>query len=183
MGAYYNARLEMIRNLTGITSPSLAECKVLRQMQTLATQLIATTEREIAGIRDGDGSWCGSDPIGGIVQEIAERMKDLERIDKLTRERATEEEREIDNFGLCPECRRLDMFDIGKEQFGVCHEHKVWWTIGQVFGADPQTDQERERNERILTEYREVQPFHYPRPDHGHCAGDNSHDLRHDFPF
>ena len=74
-----------------------------------------------------------------------------------------QEEPQDDHFGLCPVCLKLDMFDIGKEQFGVCHEHKVWWNIGQVFGHDPQSDQERERNERILTEYRGVSPYFHPR--------------------
>jgi hypothetical protein len=75
------------------------------------------------------------------------------------------EERQNDQFGLCPACHQLNLLDIDGETFGVCHDHKVWWTVGKVFGTDHQTTEEREANFRTLAEYTKVSPHFHPRPE------------------
>lgn len=42
------------------------------RMKSLAVELYEVLVREESGIRDGDGYWSGSDPISGIIGELAD---------------------------------------------------------------------------------------------------------------
>jgi hypothetical protein len=48
-------------------------------MSDMAFALIKVIELERSGIRDGDGFWSGSDPMGGIARDLASLIEEYER--------------------------------------------------------------------------------------------------------
>ena len=164
--------------------PTTEETKVLYSIQEAALNLIRATQLEIAGNRDGsllpnrwteDGFyiWQAPDAVTSLANEIHQAVKNL-------RERATEEEREDDHFGLCPVCHKSDGYlNIGKTHMGVCHAHKKAWPVGMnLFSSwEHETEEDWKRNAKTLVEYEEVEGFTYPRPEPERGAGDNIHGL------
>lgn len=70
-----------------------------------------------------------------------------------------------DYDGLCPHCQDSDGYlNIGKLQLGVCHEHKVYWRIGENAYESWRGESEKRfrRNEALLNTYERVEPFRYP---------------------
>ena len=55
------------------------EHELLRRMSDMAFELIKIIELERSGIRDGDGCWSGSDPMGGAARELAGLIEEYER--------------------------------------------------------------------------------------------------------
>lgn len=80
MGRQTDARIRRWQQKAGL-KPPLTEWRhhTLECMSALAFELIKVIERERSGIRDGDGRWHGSDPIGCIVRQLVEvEQEDLE---------------------------------------------------------------------------------------------------------
>jgi hypothetical protein len=72
MGALTDARIQAFQDSTGIKPPQGAELAILGAMQTKAAELLEVLALEKSGIRDGDGTWYGSDAVGGLVANLAE---------------------------------------------------------------------------------------------------------------
>ena len=76
-------------------------------------------------------------------------------------------------FGGCPECHKplltsrdgngpdisgTDTLAVRGDDFGVCHNCKVYWLVGSGhFGGA--YGEEAERNMKVLDDYRRVEPF------------------------
>ncbi|MGO6706004.1 hypothetical protein [Rhizobium leguminosarum] len=84
----------------------------------------------------------------------------------------------IDDYrGLCPICHRNDgMLNVGKTHWTVCHTHKVRWSIGtNLFsGWRYETEEDWERNSKLLSAYEDVAPFFYPHDDDDDGGGDSN---------
>jgi hypothetical protein len=64
-------------------------------------------------------------------------------------------------FGDCPHCLKSNgILNVGRNHFGVCDEHKVFWWIGSnVFsGWKDETEEEWQRNEEKLSGFTRVEP-------------------------
>jgi hypothetical protein len=70
MGMRRTAAIQDWQQRAGIKPASDAREKTLDRMSQLAFDLIKVIELERSGIRDGDGAWSGSDPLGCIVAEL-----------------------------------------------------------------------------------------------------------------
>jgi hypothetical protein len=51
-------------------------------MSNTAFELIRVIELERSGIRDGDGCWSGSDPLGGTMNDLRELLRQLDERDR-----------------------------------------------------------------------------------------------------
>ncbi|MGO6798374.1 hypothetical protein ACCT24_34955 [Rhizobium ruizarguesonis] len=87
-----------------------------------------------------------------------------------------------DDFsGLCPICHRNDgMLNVGKTHWTVCHTHNVRWSIGtNLFsGWRHETEEDWERNSKLLSTYEDVAPFFYPHDDDEDGDDGNAHKRR-----
>jgi hypothetical protein len=70
MGMRRNAAIAEWQKKAGIRESGKKE--LLREMSNTAFELIKVIELECSGIRDGDGFWSGSDPMGGLAQDMAD---------------------------------------------------------------------------------------------------------------
>ena len=73
--------------------------------------------------------------------------------------------REVDYFGLCPECHSGDGFlNVGRTHVFLCHSHRVKWIFGaNIFSSWRwESEADWERNAQLLAGYREVVPFCWP---------------------
>ena len=70
MGQQTDAAIAAWQNEAGIEPAAGARLDALQRLSRLAYDLIRVVELERSGIRDGDGFWHGSDPLGGLVDEI-----------------------------------------------------------------------------------------------------------------
>lgn len=81
MGIMTNAKLELFAEQTGIRPAEGEQADVLRTMSMKAFELIQIIELERAGVRDGDGYWHGSDPLGATVNDIGQQMDRLRELE------------------------------------------------------------------------------------------------------
>jgi len=72
-----------------------------------------------------------------------------------------------DYFGGCPECGRLDdWFNVGRDHWCVCHEHKNKWTVGSNLFSSwrDETQAVWLENERLLRDYLGIKPLSPTNP-------------------
>jgi hypothetical protein len=65
-------------------------------------------------------------------------------------------------FGACPECHSEGQFlNIGRNHWGVCHEHRTRWWIGEnLFSAWRDEDESTwAANRERIKDYRDVDPY------------------------
>ena len=72
MGQVTDERISAWQQAAGIEPATGAQLERLEEMQEQGVNLIKIVELERSGIRDGDGSWYGSDPLGGTVLRLSE---------------------------------------------------------------------------------------------------------------
>ena len=72
MGRVTDERISAWQQAAGIEPATGAQLGRLEEMQEEGVNLIRIIELERSGIRDGDGSWHGSDPLGGVVLRLSE---------------------------------------------------------------------------------------------------------------
>ena len=72
MGQMTDERISTWQQAAGIEPPTSAQLGRLEEMQEECFNLIRIIELERSGIRDGDGNWYGSDPLGGTVLRLSE---------------------------------------------------------------------------------------------------------------
>ena len=72
MGQITDERISAWQQAAGIEPATGAQLGRLEEMQEEGVNLIRIIELERSGIRDGDGSWHGSDPLGGTVLRLSE---------------------------------------------------------------------------------------------------------------
>ncbi len=82
MGASRNYQLDKFAQLTGIQPAYGKRLTVLLDLQEEAVELIKIVEREISGVRDGDGFWGGSDPLCGCTRSIRDHYEHLIQVEK-----------------------------------------------------------------------------------------------------
>ena len=56
---------ELLRQLSAVR-----QAKLLRQLRDAASHAIEVIDKELSGIRDGDGRWHGSDVVRGITNDL-----------------------------------------------------------------------------------------------------------------
>ncbi len=77
MGSITDARIAGWQKEAGI-EPAIGERdEALEEISRQAYELIRLIELERSGIRDGDGSWHGSDPLDGTINDLAARWQRL----------------------------------------------------------------------------------------------------------
>lgn len=72
MGHMTNARLIDFADRSGIQPATGEDAERLEAMSKIAYKLIRAIERELSGIRDGDGFWHGSDPLDSLIRQLSE---------------------------------------------------------------------------------------------------------------
>jgi hypothetical protein len=77
MGMRRDAEIAEWQRKSGLKPSEQQE--LLRRMSDTAFTLIKVIELERSGIRDGDGFWSGSDPMGGIARDLASLIAEYER--------------------------------------------------------------------------------------------------------
>jgi hypothetical protein len=70
MGQIRDARIQDFQTRAGIKPVEGPRAERLNRMSQLAHSLIQIITLEKSGIRDGDGYWSGSDPLGGTIHEL-----------------------------------------------------------------------------------------------------------------
>jgi hypothetical protein len=75
MGAMRNSEIDAFQRKAGIEPATGAQLAALNDMQQKAFELIRVIELERCGIRDGDGSWSGSDAFGGTVEQLMQAYR------------------------------------------------------------------------------------------------------------
>ncbi len=93
MGASRNYQIEKFEAETGLRAATGKRADVLRQLSDQACELVKIIELERSGIRDGDGFWGGSDPLGGTVRDLSNLFQELTKSEK-------EERVQTDNANL-----------------------------------------------------------------------------------
>ncbi len=83
MGQVTDANIAAWQRQAGIEPATGARAEGLAELQVQALDLIRVVELERSGIRDGDGSWHGSDALAGTVLRLHEIWQ---RIDREARE-------------------------------------------------------------------------------------------------
>ena len=69
-------------------------------------------------------------------------------------------------FGGCPECGRVSAhLNFGRNHYGTCDEHKVYWWFGSNLFSSwrYETEADWQRNGVLLKSYCEVEPLHVTR--------------------
>ena len=72
MGQMTDERISAWQQAAGIEPATGAQLERLEEMQEQGVNPIKIVELERSGIRDGDGSWHGSDPLGGAILQLSE---------------------------------------------------------------------------------------------------------------
>ncbi|MBX5268627.1 hypothetical protein HJB99_08055 [Rhizobium sp. NLR17b] len=69
------------------------------------------------------------------------------------------------------------MLNVDKTHWTVCHTHKVRWSIGSNLfsGWRNKTEEDWERNSKLLSAYEDVAPFLYPYDDNDGSADSTTH--------
>ena len=80
MGSMTDANLKLFAEQTGIRPAEGEQADLLNRMSRRALELIRIIELERSSIRDGDGYWHGSDPLGGTVDDIGRQMHRLREL-------------------------------------------------------------------------------------------------------
>jgi hypothetical protein len=70
MGQMSDSMIEAFQEAAGIEPATGERLRILNEMSNAAFELIKIIELAKSGIRDGNGFWHGSDPLGGTVSEI-----------------------------------------------------------------------------------------------------------------
>lgn len=70
MGQMTDTKIEAWQKAAGIEPATGERLKGYEAAQKLAFDLIKVIELEKSGIRDGNGYWHGSDPLGSIAHEL-----------------------------------------------------------------------------------------------------------------
>jgi hypothetical protein len=70
MGLMTQATIAAWQEKAGITPGE--DAGLLTEISDMAFELIKIVELEKSGIRDGDGYWHGSDPVGGTISHMRE---------------------------------------------------------------------------------------------------------------
>lgn len=78
MGRTTRRELAEAAEETGIHPATGDRAAVVAEMKDTAVQLLEVLVLEEAGIRDGDGTWKGSDPVHGLVDRLVEQAVRLE---------------------------------------------------------------------------------------------------------
>ena len=81
MGQRTDARIAAWQEAAGIEPATGDRFEMLRGLSRSAYEMIRLIELEASGIRDGAGSWYGSDPLDGAVAQISsgwERVKEAQ---------------------------------------------------------------------------------------------------------
>jgi len=76
MGQLTDARIRDWQERAGIAPARGRRAQTLERLSQLAFELIKVIELERAGIRDGDGHWYGTDPVGGILHDLVAAERD-----------------------------------------------------------------------------------------------------------
>jgi hypothetical protein len=71
MGHYTDARIAAWQEQSGIKPATGKRAELLSRLSDAAFEVIKLIELEKSGIRDGDGYWHGSDPMHGMLSELA----------------------------------------------------------------------------------------------------------------
>ena len=82
MGIMRTSQIDAFAANTGIKAACGNRSKILSNLSNRAFELIKIIELEHSGIRDGDGYWSGTDPLGGVINDLAEGFQRLEKIEK-----------------------------------------------------------------------------------------------------
>ncbi len=80
MGMVTDAKIAAWQEEAGIEPAHGDQGEALGKISRLAYELIQLVELERSGIRDGDGGWYGSDPLGGTIRDLTanwQRFKDI----------------------------------------------------------------------------------------------------------
>ncbi len=72
MGSMTDANIRAWQQQVGLQPATGERAGALQHLQALAFDLIRVCELERSGLRGGDGYWHGSDPVGGLAQNIRE---------------------------------------------------------------------------------------------------------------
>ena len=72
MGVRNDMRIREFQKSAGIKPPNDWSGKLLEEMSKLAFTLIKVIELEKSGIRDGDGTWIGSNAMDGITRDMTD---------------------------------------------------------------------------------------------------------------
>jgi hypothetical protein len=70
-------------------------------------------------------------------------------------------------FGGCPECGKSSGYlNVGRDHYGTCDEHGVWWPIGaNLFSCwRDETEEIWDRTRELLRSRRQVNPIHADPP-------------------
>jgi hypothetical protein len=81
MGTMTNLKIAEWQEKTGIEEATGERLEILTALSHAAYHAIKIIEKEICGIRDGDGAWYGSDAMGGITRELTELGRRLNEYD------------------------------------------------------------------------------------------------------
>jgi hypothetical protein len=71
MGSWTDARIAAWQEQSGIKPATGKRAGLLSKLSNAAFETIKLIELEMSGIRDGDGYWHGSDPMHGMLSELA----------------------------------------------------------------------------------------------------------------
>jgi hypothetical protein len=77
MGSYTDANIKAFQKNTSIEPASAEYAAILNRMAQEAFALIRVIERELSGIRDGDGLWHGSDPVARTMDRLVEAWESV----------------------------------------------------------------------------------------------------------
>jgi hypothetical protein len=70
MGIRTESRIAAWQKAAGIVEAKGEYARILTELSQAAFEAIKIIERELSGIRDGDGYWHGSDVIGGTTSDL-----------------------------------------------------------------------------------------------------------------
>jgi hypothetical protein len=87
---------------------------------------------------------------------------------------------EIDPDGICPECGKSKMLNVGRDHWGFCDEHKTNWHIDSNLYSAWQHESEEtwDANKRQLDGYRVVRPL-LPKPQFCERCGSGTKGSHH----
>lgn len=71
----------------------------------------------------------------------------------------------VSRDGNCPDCHLASkMLNVGRDHYGVCDQHKVFWHIGSDVYSEWRQESESvwQRNDATLRSYTQVAPWKAP---------------------
>jgi hypothetical protein len=80
MGTMSDMQTAEWQEAAGIKPATGERASLLSKMSNTAFDLIRIIEREMSGIRDGDGGWHGSDVMGGVTSDLADLIEEYLRV-------------------------------------------------------------------------------------------------------